>query len=131
MNTIPKGKYEGWLWKSDAREPEIITPDTEQVFSFDDNKNPFVIEGQLWDAQTRTSYSIRYVDGRHIVKKFDVEESDLDCNEHATKKSFIAHRLGKHQCVNMLQYWKEVPDDLCCGFPMLQPDKLVFVGFGK
>jgi len=132
MITIKKGHYEGWLWKSDAKEPEVVSKDAESEFAFDDNTNPFTIEGQLWDEVNMISYSIKYVDGHHIVKTYEVTEDELKGNDYVTVKHFLAHpRLSDNKKVTMLQYWKEEPDAFCNGFPTLQPEKLVFVGFEK
>jgi len=127
--TIDKGNYEGWLWRSDAIKPEVISPDKERDFTFDDNENPFVVEGQLWDAATKTSYAIKYVDGKYIITKHLVTDEELNNKEN--KKYFIPHRLDGIKSIKMLQYWKEEEDPECENFKVLVPWKLVFVGFQK
>jgi len=129
METIEKGKYEGWLWYSDEDSPKVFNVADECPATFDENINPFVVEGQLWSEETQTSISIRYVDGHYIIKKYDLSREDADAP--TTERSFIAHRLGEVKRVKMRHYWKAESDPLCEGFEALMPDKLVFVGFDK
>jgi len=139
MEKIENGKYEGWLWKSDSENPCEITKDKDldsqlekEGITFDDNKNPFIIEGMLWNEETMTSVSIKYVDGKHIINKHKVDAADLQGSEKATLKEFVPHRLPGNEKIKMLQYWKEEQiDEQFENLLSLQPDKLVFVGFKK
>ena len=132
--TIEKGKYEGWIWYSDQNKPEIITTEKEMnELTLTNGENPFVIEGQLWNNETMTSISIKYVDGEYIVKQHEVAAEDFDTNKSlVTKKQFISHKMNG-RIIKMLQYWRpeEDKDNFCLGFPTLQPEKIVFVGFNK
>lgn len=123
MEKIEKAKYSGYLWESDQKEPQVIIEE-ECEFSFDDNQNPFVVEGFLYDG--KTSYSIRYVDGRHIVNKFIIEELPKEYSE----QTYIS-KFKKVSGLKFRQYWKPEPDDLCKGMEVLKPAQLVFVGFNK
>lgn len=143
METIEKAKYEGYLWYSDKKSPEVFRGDKEICFELDDRKNPFVIEGNLWDREKRISIMIKYVDGRYIVRHTNVSpkeingisELDLDYfdeNAIATShKTFIAHRIGGVSGLKFLQYWRAEKDEFCEGMNVLQPAELVFIGFNK
>ena len=77
MESIAKAKYEGYLWWSDSREPEVLDGSKDYECSFDASQNPFVIEGNLWDATTNESVYIRYVDGQYIVRRIVVSAEEL------------------------------------------------------
>lgn len=121
MNKTDKSKYEGYLWFSDQKKPEIYSK-KENEFRFDDNKNPFVVEGQLFDGAN--SYSIKYVDGKHIIAKFILAELPIDF----TKQTFIPSFKGVSG-LQFRQYWRPEPDPLCEGMEVLKPAQFVFVGF--
>lgn len=127
---IKKAKYEGYVWRSNEAKPTVFYGDTEVELMLEDNENPFVIEGNLWDKATHTSVFIRYVDGHYIVKNTNVSNNDK-ASDKCTLKTYIAHRIKNVKSLIFLQYWKTVEDALCEGMYTLQPDKLVFIGFNK
>ena len=121
---IEKSKYQGYLWYSDKSEPEVLNnKDFETEIA--DEKNPFIIEGCLFDG--KKSISIKYVDGKYIIKTYDLAQFDADGIE-KKEKVFYSHRMeGRRLKFN--QYWREQEDPLCEGMKVLQPAELVFVGF--
>lgn len=131
MKHTIKGNYEGYLWWSDATKPDILEPDKASEIVLDDNANPFVIEGELYDAGKGESVSIRFVDGRYIIKSFQVKPDDLNGSDKATVKTYLAQRMPGIEKLKYLQYWEKVSDPLCEGMETLQPSDLVFVGFKK
>ncbi len=120
---IEKSKYQGYLWYSDKKEPQVLN---NEVFELEiaDNANPFVIEGQLFDGQK--SINIKYVDGKYIVNTYDLNALDGVMQE----QKFYSHRMDGKQ-LKFRQIWKEQPDELCEGMQVLQPAELVFVGFNN
>lgn len=126
MDKINKSKYVGYLWYSNAQQPELYFGE-EKEFMFDDNKNPFVIEGWLTDS--KTSLQIKYVDGKHLVKQYDLEKlraSDLE----STPKSYYPSFKGVG-LLEFVQYWRPQHDELCENMQVLKPAEFVFVGFKK
>lgn len=125
---IEKSIYDGYIWYSDKSEPEVFQ---EKDFEFDTDKidNPFIIEGQLYDDQKMISYSIKFVDGKYICKKYEVESTDFNKKD-VEIKTFHSNRMDNLK-LQFLQYWKEEDDELCEGIKVLQPKELVFVGFVK
>ena len=113
---------------SDRQEPAVIRPDEEFEMTLCDEDNPFVVEGNLWDAATGLSIMIKYVDGKYIVRRTVVTD---ECKKNATKKEFLPHRIEGVKKLLFLQCWDEVEDPLCENMVTLQPGKLVFVGFTK
>lgn len=118
---IEKSKYQGYLWYSDKKEPQVLH---DEVFELEiaDNTNPFVIEGQLFDGQK--SISIKYVDGKYIVNTYDLNTLDGVMQE----QTFHSHRM-EGKLLKFKQIWKNQSDELCEGMQVLQPAELVFVGF--
>jgi len=118
---IEKSKYQGYLWYSDNKEPQVLN---NEVFELEvaDNANPFVIEGQLFDGQK--SISIKYVDGKYIVNTYDLNTLDGVMQE----QTFHSHRM-EGKLLKFIQIWKNQSDELCEGMQVLQPAELVFVGF--
>lgn len=125
---IEKSIYDGYIWYSDKSEPEVFQ---EKDFEFDTDKidNPFIIEGQLYDDQKKISYSIKFVDGKYVCKKYEVESTDFNKKD-VEIKTFHANRMDDLK-LQFLQYWKEEDDELCEGMKVLQPAELVFIGFVK
>lgn len=137
MEIIKAGNYTGYLWYSDSNKPVIfvngkaINNDTQINFSEDyviqDGTNPFIIEGQLFD--NNISYSIKFLDGRYMIKKFDLSKMKGEYDELV----FLGNRISvsnKSSWLKFRQYWKEKTDDIfCMGMYVMQPAERVFVGF--
>lgn len=124
-----KGNYEGYIWKSNATSPDIFNPAKPIDITLDENDNPFVIEGELYDSVKGESISIRFVDGKYIVKTFTVKPEDLKGNDHVTRKEYLAQRMNGVGKLVYLQYWDTITDPLCENMDTLQPVAFVFVGF--
>lgn len=124
-----KGNYEGYIWMSDATHPVVYNPARPIDITFDDNDNPFIIEGELYDASKGESVTIRYADGKYFIKTFNVAPSDLKESESVTTKEYLAQRMPGIGKLKYLQYWDEVDDEFCEHMKTLQPGDLVFVGF--
>lgn len=126
METIKITKeYQGYIWMSDSNKPEVFNNDKEKDLILDDNINPFIIEGQLYDKANGKSYSIKFVDGKYLTKAFDVNETDAT---DVVSEKFLPNFDGVSM-LKFLQYWRPAPDALCEGMNVLQPKELVFIGF--
>lgn len=120
--------YEGYLWYSNEKTPRVLNGEPWSEAELDASKNPFIIEGQLYDKENLISYSIKYVDGQYFCKKYELKETDFNDIE-IDKVSFKAHRMGKGVVLEFLQYYREVEDELCEGMKVLQSAEKVFIGF--
>jgi CRISPR type III-associated protein (TIGR04423 family) len=115
--------YVGYIWPSNSNKPELKDFD---LSKYSDENNPFIVEGQLYSKTAEKSYSIKYVDGKHIVTEYDLkllpEEYDL--------KEFIPNRIiyGVSKIL-FRQYWMPRKDELCEGMEVLVPAAYVFIGF--
>jgi len=134
ITKIPKNcKYIGYLWLSNCKTPEEYhSPSDISEFMKDiaDNKNPFIIEGQLYSNEAKKSYSVKYIDGEHIVLEYDLIEipDNWDDLKKDDLKKFIPNRLSASKIVFM-QYWEPQEDEFCQNMKVLKPAALVFLGF--
>jgi len=129
MEINKQAKYEGYIWKSDQTQPQVLLGKEFDIESINDGLNPFVIEGQLWDAENGISISIRNVDGKHIVNCYQVAPRDLLGTSTVNVEQYIPHRMEGVGRLRFLRYWKAEKDEMCEDFETLRPEKLVFVGF--
>jgi CRISPR type III-associated protein (TIGR04423 family) len=128
ITEIPKDlKYTGYIWMSDSSIPKQYLQPTriEDVFNVSDESNPFIVEGQLYSKTAEKSYSIRYIDGQHIVTEYDLK---LLPKEYDLKK-FIPNRIEGVSKILFRQYWRPRKDELCEGMEVLVPAAYVFAGF--
>lgn len=124
-----KGKYEGYIWLSDATHPTVFPGKDDNSIVLDEEANPFIIEGALFDKANGKSISIKYVDGRYIISEHNVSPDEMNGNDHIIRKNYLAHRMHGVKGLSYLQYWRKEADPLCEEMETLQPDKLVFIGF--
>lgn len=143
MDKIEEAKYEGYLWWSDSKIPVVYNGTEPLSLQLDDNSNPFIIEGNLWNADKRQSIYIRYIDGQHLVRSIIVSEEEWcgiddknilldklgERKVATTRKDFLAHRIPNVSRLRFLQYWEAEEDECCEGMLALKPKRLVFVGF--
>lgn len=113
----------GYIWWSDKAEAEIIQ---NKPVVLKNEEIPFIIEGQLFDDKSKISYSIKYVDGQYILKDYIVAEKDYESPN--VVKEYRSYRMGE-KILKFLEYWESQEDELCLGMKVLQPTKVVFVGF--
>lgn len=125
------GSFEGYIWKSDQQAPVIYKGDN--LFkdpTFNDEENPFTIEGQLYDRKTGYSVSIKYVDGEYLIKEYDKE--DLKSGE-VKDLYYKGNSKLKGNNLHFKEVWevKKDKDPLCCNMEVLEPTKVIFAGFEK
>lgn len=129
ITEIPKAKYQGYIWRSDSDSPEVLTGD-ENDDMLDPKDNSFIIEGNLWDEATGASISIRYIDGRYYIHRTTLTtEERTGETDHSTIKKYVAHRIDEYKYLRFVQLWESRPDPMCEGMEVLEPSKLVFIGF--
>jgi len=126
MKTINIKNCEGYLWWSDQQIPQVYQDEALDI-CLDETKNPFVVEGQLYDRECRQSYSIKYVDGQYLIIIYNVAERDF-ANPDNERKYFFSNRMDG-RWLKFLRYWEEKEDENCMGMPVLTFTKNVFVGF--
>jgi len=126
METINIKSCEGYLWWSDQQNPQVYHNEALDI-CLDETKNPFVVEGQLYDGECGQSYCIKYVDGQYLIKVYKVADWDFS-NPDNEQKAFLSNRMAG-RWLKFLRYWDEKKDENCMGMPVLTFTKNVFVGF--
>ncbi len=126
MKKLEKTKYVGYIWMSDEPSPKVLKNE-EFEYDFIDGENPFVVEGQLFNGEI--SFSIKYIDGKYIVNKYNVLENQSAGIEYS-EQTYIANFDGVPG-MQFRQYWREEPDKFCNNMKVLKPAEFVFVGFTK
>ena len=126
METINIKNCEGYLWWSDQQTPQVYQNEAIDI-CLDGGKNPFVVEGQLYDKECSKSYSVKYVDGQYLINTYKVEEQDFT-NPDNEQKTFLSNRMDGRR-LKFLRYWEEKEDNSCMNMPVLTFTKNVFVGF--
>ena len=126
---IEHGTYSGYVWMSDSPQPKVLRNEDFELEIADDN-NPFVVEAQLF-SDKNVSISVKYVDGKYIIQKYENVNMDLESETESVKEYVANSKIGG--TLVFLQYWEEVKDEeehpTRCGMNELRPGKLVFVGF--
>lgn len=126
---IERARYEGYLWYSDSQEPEVLTGDKDFELEVEDAGNPFIVEGQLYSAETSVSLSIRYIDGAYHVARFEVSEPELQ--QHAEDQVEYRSLRMQGRILRFWQTWKRETDKACLGMETQIPSALVFIGFAN
>ena len=138
-----KAYYQGYLWWNNAPRPTTLIggkavplcADNEYPIALTRNDGTYVTEGLLWDKQRQVSYTIRHIDGHHIVirTKLDQEKKHykyISESSYYYKGSLSANgEDATDMKLCFVQFWKEEPDPLCENMNVLRPGKIVFVGF--
>lgn len=137
MDTIEYGNAQGYLWLSDAREPQLYMNQKVRL-ELDEKANPFVVEGLLYDSTAKRSLYVRFTDGRYIVSEYDWvnhhyvgDDEKADCQEGEVEKYVPNSRLkldGK-TVLAFRRIWMKCKDELNDGWDVLRPSGLVFAGF--
>lgn len=133
LEEIPTNiNYEGYLWWSDKQKPDVynnqpIVSQSEKPIWPGPVTNPFIIEGNLWDKATETSYLIRFIDGEYWVYKFELKGISKDL---ITEHKYLPNRMPENiKKLKFKEVWKEQTDELCNNFNVLKPAFIAFVGF--
>lgn len=126
ISDIPfKLLYEGYYWYSNKSKPEILN---NQPFSLDKFSSlPFIVEGNLYNAETGTSVSIKCIDGEYAI--FTTNLKDLPANQTVEQK-YIAHDLKDIDKIVLVEFWQESEaDELLENMTTLVPAWTAFKGF--
>ncbi len=127
LSQIPRDKtYQGYLWYSNEKAPDTMLD--QQLPDFANLANPFIVEGNLFDAASNLSYQIRTMDGVTSVMQYDMHT--LPDGHQVIDKMYLPQRL--HKSVKELLFaevWVPEPDPLCENMPVLKPAFAAFVGF--
>jgi len=114
-NKRPNGKYIGYIWYSDQKEPNHYSGDGSSI---DLNAFPFIAEGMLWDEEKKISVMLNYTHQLKVAIYNDVKIENP-----------ITYKGHKLENLKFTTIWAEEADPLCAGMMVLRPVANVFVGF--
>lgn len=123
--SIPAGRYQGYIWKSDQSQPDVIDGSFEGM-DLTIPANPFILEARLFEMDKSISLSVQFIDGSYIFREWDVKtlpEGEL--------QSFLPAFDNAPGNLLFFTAWREVEDCLCENMRVLEPSEFVFVGFKK
>lgn len=136
---IPSKKYQGYIWYSDQKKPEILCGDKDYRLKLIEGENPFVIEALLYCEDDETSIMVKHT-GKYIVQEYKLKEEREKCEE--VKKQYLPHGVNrkkeeqqaddmssKVKRLNFSQFWQEEKDSACEDMPVLKLKATVFTGF--
>ena len=135
MNKIESAKYQGYLWKSDQTHPlTYIGDETVPEIVLNDGENPFIVEGNLYNKETGLSISIKYVNGKYIVSKYDLPAMEKDCAMEICDETYLTNSriVAASGCPEGCKYsiykriWKEESEGQ---WKELKPYGFAFAGF--
>lgn len=124
ITEIPGGRYVGYYWLSNEEKPVSIRG------NFPSNKlsnlPPFIVEGNIFDAERKVSISIRHNGKEQVIHQYDLHDLS-GFEKHEVK--IIPHRLQGKGKVLFWELWREEVDILCANMKTLVPYARVFTGF--
>jgi CRISPR type III-associated protein (TIGR04423 family) len=142
LSKIPSDcEYEGYIWMSNQKYPESDSSKLNEMLNIADTDNPFIMEGQLYCGSRQKSYSIKHVNGKHIVIGYDLNELNGKIKTEKWEKEeifFLPNRITNATKLRFYQYWKPESDIFCEnidnkdeGMQVLIPSAFVFAGYKK
>ena len=121
-NIPPIQNCQGYIWMSDQSTPHVLNGYFEGISLIP--SNPFIIEGHLFDRDTRKSISIRHVDGKYVINIADTGKF-----KNATRHRFVAS--WGDTILLFDNEWIPEKDPLCENMEVLTSSDFSFVGFEK
>ena len=128
---LPPLKYEGYLWLSNKRTPEVFHGETIDFAQWE-AINPFIIEGLLYNRAKQFSVLIRHT-GTYTIRGYDLTK--IPQKGILEPVEFLPHRLNKTkgkppiEKVEFQQLWLPEKDANCENMEVLSMRALVFTGF--
>lgn len=127
LKDIPNRNYEGYVWFSDQKYPEMVSH--QEPFDFGKvEENPFVLEALLYCESANCSLHITHSGEYHI---HECHLTKLDSDTQWQLIDYIPHRLKGIHKIYFQQVWAPVPDPLCDNKPVLELQASWFVGFSE
>ncbi len=130
LSEIKNRKYSGYIWMSDAKEPNVLNQEKFDFASI--GINPFIIEALLYCEEEKVSLTIRHT-GKYHINEIDL--NSLPEGAELENVEYLPHRLTDKEKgidvdkVQFKQLWIPEKDENCENLPVLKMKALVFTGF--
>ena len=122
---VEEAYYQGYLWWNNKKSPSVFSG-KELVKVNLTNGQEYVVEGLLWDEKKHQSYTIRHVDGKHLVIGVKLTK---EMEEMSDLGEYLSNKFAGYPKLLFRQLWQEEQDPLCEGMKVLVPGRTIFVGF--
>jgi len=125
FNKIDFKNYIGYYWFSDSENPVI-----NNISKLEEDKIPFVIEGYLYNEQSKHSISIKNFNGKYVITEFKISEFEKEDNNEYKLLDAIAYPAYKLDNINKIifrELQKKEMDE--SGFYFYKKVAQIFVGF--
>ncbi len=127
---IPAGNYEGYIWYSNATEPEVLMANVKfDGLDLVAGDKSLVIEAQLYAPSEHQSFSVKFADGKYIALCYDLTELQKLKDVEVSTHNYLPNRMEEVEYLHFKEYWHPVADPNCEGMKVLQPKEFVFTGF--
>lgn len=134
ITQIPSIPFEGYYWYSDATTPALLRNELIDKSLLDENKLPFIIEGNFYNKDQQISLQIRNIDGIYKIFQYD-----LTGHEPVTYLSNGFLKSEGFEKYQMVEAWAAVPDEIIneekeyalAGMKTQKPAWSAFAGFTK
>ncbi len=131
LEDIPRLNYEGYYWLSDSSSAVLVdnAPINFSTFEKDGKpKNPFIVEANLYNDDSKKSISVRHIDNGYILTVIDWSEGK---EVEVVEKEFIGHSSLKQRRLKFHEAWDRRIDKYCEELHVLTPAGIGFVGFAE
>ncbi len=128
LSEIPELQYQGYYWISSSKGPKKFDS-IEKIKTYEKYgrpTNPFILEGNFFCSTSQTSISVRHVDNRYLVNKFNLLELD---DEQKVEKQYLAQKDLSSELILFTEIWLAQRDENCENMEVLTKKAIVFTGF--
>ena len=115
--------YQGYYWMSDSKKPVPVDGGFDPIL---EEKNPFIIEGMLWDNDNNISVMIMH-NGDYKIYEYDMNVLDRTDNI-LLEIVYKAHRFEEFNKIKFKQLWIPEEDVLCENMKVLKMKANIFCG---
>jgi CRISPR type III-associated protein (TIGR04423 family) len=109
-------KFQGYIWLSDATEPEWNSLPNEVINQ--ESINPFILEGHWYSLNGQYSLAFKNTGEQAFYTLIDWTSTNLDVEIY--EENFVGHRLEGAEFLNFATLYQAVGDELCEGFPVYE-----------
>lgn len=128
ITEIPQGNYQGYLWYSDASEPDVVNGPIASI-NLKKVSPRFIVEGYLYDEINHKSYSVKMIDGEYRASCCQIPQKGKNADFEVEDITYLPNRVPDVGHLAFQRIWRPKDDVLCEGMPVLVPQEELFVGF--
>lgn len=104
-----KGKYQGYIWLSDADKPVIIKDNICISTQMPKIHRNFMVEALLYNKGNEKSIHLTH------TQRYHINEFDLSIFRDTSDCEYIAHKLTGYRKIKFTAVYEDIADELCEG----------------